>query len=144
MAPMVRPLHLAIAVSGVSTTHIEQLRHRLAAIGHPDVPVIVADWHGLILHVDAAIAYSLEWRVEDLVGRPLTTIIPRRFHDAHHLGFSRFLATGERVLMERPLALWAVTRTGTELRIEHVITAIRAEDGWLFAAAIRTRGPDHA
>lgn len=105
-----------------------------------DTPLIVADQHGLIRYVDAALAHDLEWRVEDLVGRPLTAIIPRRFHDAHHLGFSRFLTTGERVVLERPLALWVTTRTGGELRVEHVITALRRPDGWLFGAAIRTRG----
>lgn len=143
LAPVVHPLHLAIAVSGLSAMHLEQLRSRLATIGRAGVPLIVADKHGLIFHVDAPIAHTLGWRVEELVGRPLTTIIPRRFRDAHHLGFSRFLATGERALMERPLALWAVTRTGTELRIEHVITAIRAGDSWLFGAAIDVRGADH-
>lgn len=123
-----------------TTMDLEQLRARLAAVARLDSPLIVADQHGLIRHVDVALARDLEWQLDDLVGRPLTVIIPRRFHDAHHLGFSRFLTTGERVVLERPLALWVATRTGGELRVEHVITAIRRHDGWLFGAAIRTRG----
>jgi PAS domain S-box-containing protein len=123
-----------------TTTDLEQLRARLAAVSRLVSPLIVADQHGLIRYVDAPLARDLEWQVDDLVGRPLTAIIPRRFHDAHHLGFSRFLTTGERVVLERPLALWVTTKSGGELRVEHVITAIRRLDGWLFGAAIRTRG----
>jgi PAS domain S-box-containing protein len=141
---LVHRLQFFITLSGVSTTDLEQLRARLATVTLTDVPVIVANRHGLILYVDPPIAHVLEWHVDELVGRPLTAIIPRRFHDAHHLGFSRFLATGQRVLMERKLGLWAVTRTGTELHVEHVITAIQSEAGWLFAAAIRVNGAGDA
>lgn len=123
-----------------STTDLEQLRARLATVSLETAPLIVADQHGLIRHVDPPLAHDLGWPVEDLVGRPLTAIIPKRFHDAHHLGFSRFLTTGQRSVMERPLALWVLTRTGGELHVEHVITAIRRADGWLFGATIRTGG----
>ena len=99
--------------------------------------LVVADQRGLIAHVDAPLARALGWRADELVGLPLTTIIPPHLRDAHHLGFSRFLKTHQPTLLERTLSLSVATRAGDELSAEHVITAIRIEAGWLFAAAIR-------
>jgi PAS domain S-box-containing protein len=101
------------------------------------VAVLVADHVGLIAHVDAPLAQALGWCAHELVGRPLATIIPPHLQDAHHLGFSRFLTTHQPMVLERRLTLSVATRAGTELSAEHVITAIRIETGWLFAAAIR-------
>jgi hypothetical protein len=128
-----------------SATDLERLRVRLARLTRTEAPPFVAaDAWGLITHVDRPLADALGWPVDDLVGQPLTAIIPRRFRDAHHVGFARFLSTGVPTLLDRPLAFWVATRGGQEWRAEHVITAIEGERGWLFGAVIRTEGVRHA
>lgn len=129
-----------------STTDREilaRLRMRLAELtqlAHPEI--VAADDRGLITHIDAPLARVLGWSAEDLVGRSLTTIIPRRFRDAHHIGFSRFLTTGEPRLLERAIALCVATRGGEEMRVQHVITAVRVGPRWVFAASIRPEAAD--
>ena len=124
-----------------STTDLEilaRLRMRLAELTELANPTIIAaDDHGLITYIDAPLARALGWSAEELVGRSLTTIIPRRFRDAHHIGFSRFLTTGEPRLLERTIALSVSTRGGEEMRVQHVITAVRVGPRWVFAASIR-------
>jgi PAS domain S-box-containing protein len=102
-----------------------------------DVPVIRADHHGFITAINDRFTEAYGWAAADLVGSPLTTIIPDIFHDAHHLGFSRFLASGVPTLLERALDLRIVTAAGTELVAEHFIVAERHDGDWVFAAAIR-------
>lgn len=136
---MVPPLHQYPYVTSIATTDLDRLRTRLFELTHDaDLQLVAADSYGLIVHVDPPLALALGWRDDELVGRPLTTIIPRRLHDAHLIGLSRFLATAVPTILERPLQLWISARTGEELRVEHVITAIRIDTRWLFGAAIRT------
>jgi PAS domain S-box-containing protein len=128
-------------VTSFAKTDLDRLRTRLFEITRDaGLQLIAADSYGLIVHVDPPLALALGWRDDELVGRPLTTIIPRRLRDAHLIGISRFLATDAPTILERPLQLWISTRTGEELRVEHVITAIRIDSRWLFGAAIRAEG----
>ncbi|NVB79849.1 MAG: hypothetical protein HOV81_15745 [Kofleriaceae bacterium] len=128
-----------------ASPHVDRLRARLATLTHHAVPsIIVANEIGLIEHVDPELARSLRWRVDQLLDQPLTTIIPRRFRDAHNLGFSRFLMTREPTLLDRPLGLWVATASGDELRAEHVITGMLVERGWVFGATIDVVGEEVA
>jgi PAS domain S-box-containing protein len=102
-----------------------------------DVPVISADHHGFITAINDRFHEAYGWAMSDLVGKPLTTIIPRRFQDAHHSGFSRFLTTGIPTLLGQPLDLVIVTRDGSELVAEHLIVATEKDERWEFAAIVR-------
>ncbi len=101
------------------------------------VPSVIADHFGCITHVNKAFEAVFGWRAEEAIGKPLTIIIPRVLHDAHHLGFSRFLTTGQGTLLGRPLMLKAVTKDGRELDTEHLIVAERRGGQWVFGATIR-------
>lgn len=101
------------------------------------VPTIFADSLGMVVHVNGAFEKTFGWTAAEIRGKPLSVIIPRRFHDAHHLGFSRFLMTAKPTLMDKPLRLKAVTRDGREFDSEHLILAEKTAGGWLFGASIR-------
>ena len=101
------------------------------------VPVVVADQQGLITQVNARFEAVFGWQGQEIIGKSLTTIIPRRLHDSHHLGFSRFLTTGTPTLLNQPLRLQAVTKTGHEIDAEHLIVAEQRQGQWVFAATIR-------
>lgn len=99
--------------------------------------VVIADEDGLITYVNERFERDLGWNREEILGRPLLTIIPPRLHDAHHLGFSRFLLTGVSTLLDRPLTLSVMTREGKEVRAEHRILAEQVQGHWVFGATIR-------
>ena len=126
-------------MSDLTASELEQLRAKLAELTYPNSPLlVVVDHRGFIVQVDASLAVSLGWEPSALVGRPLSTMIPARFRDAHHLGFARFLATSERVVLDRRIvSLTVLHRDGRELAAEHVIIAVPRPDGLLFAASIR-------
>lgn len=102
-----------------------------------DAPVVIADQEGLIIEVNKPFQAVFGWSAEEIVGKPLTVIIPKSLHDSHHLGFARFLATGKPTLLDQPLRLKAVTKDGGEFDAEHFIVAQQAGGRWQFGATIR-------
>lgn len=105
-----------------------------------DVPVIAADHRGFITQINDQFREAYGWTAADLVGKPLPTIIPTRFHDAHHSGFARFLTTEIPRILGRPYELPIVTKDGRELSAEHFIVASVSDGRWEFAALIRPLG----
>jgi PAS domain S-box-containing protein len=101
-----------------------------------DVPVIVANKFGLVTYVNHKFQEYYGWSEIDLLGKPLTTIIPQALHDAHNLGFSRFLITKTPTLLGKTLSLKIVTKDGKELNAEHCIVADENAGAWEFAATI--------
>ncbi|MFQ5381026.1 MAG: PAS domain S-box protein [Dehalococcoidia bacterium] len=102
-------------------------------------PVVVVDEGGLVVRVNEPFETAFGWRSEELIGRPLATIIPERVRDAHNLGFSRFLATSSPTILKQRLDLNVMNRAGEVLNAEHFIVAKRENEHWLFAATIVPR-----
>lgn len=130
------------AVMPPTPRDVERLRVRLTELTRQQDPqIVVADELGLIVHIDAGLARDIGWNPVDLVGQPLTKIIPPRFRDAHHFGFSRYLVTRRSVVLDRPLAFSVLHHDGRELPAEHVIVAVPTDEGVLFGAVIRAEPP---
>lgn len=87
--------------------------------------VVVADAHNEIVYLNEAAEQLLGWRPEELVGVPLTTIIPERFRAMHLESFARYAATGASSLLGRPVRLPALRSDGTEVGVELVVSGIR-------------------
>ena len=102
--------------------------------------VVLANSQGQIIAVNTPFSKLFGWAEAEIVGKPLTVIIPRNLHDAHHLGFSRFVTTGRPTLLNQALDLKAVTREGREFDAEHFIVAEKDGDQWVFGARIRPKG----
>ena len=102
-----------------------------------NLPVVIANEQGVITSVNKSFEDLFGWHRDEMLGKPLTIIIPKSLHDAHHLGFSRFLTTGNPTLLNKPLKLKAVTKDGKEFNAEHYIVAEKENDKWVFGATIR-------
>ncbi len=78
------------------------------------------------------------WSEAEAVGKPLyTTIIPERFRDAHRRGLDRFRKTGVGVVLNRPLELAGVHRSGREFPVEFSISHVRRDRRDYFHAFLR-------
>jgi PAS domain S-box-containing protein len=101
----------------------------LAGVLHqlPDV-VIVAGRDMNITYVSAASEALLGWPPGELVGQPLTVLIPERLQSPHLAAFHRFVGTGERRLVGgHPVRLPALHRTGAEVTVDLLLR--ETEDG---------------
>lgn len=100
-------------------------------------PVVLTDQEGFISYVNDSFKTVFGWSSEEIVGLPLEVIIPTSLHDSHRLSFSRFVMTEKSHVLNHPLLLKAVTKDGKEFESEHLITAHKQGEHWLFGAMIR-------
>lgn len=105
-----------------------------------DIPVVEVDGQGVFLFVNERFCKVFGFSREEILGQSLTTIIPTHLHDAHTMGFSRFLSTEKPTLLGQPLKLKAVNKNGEELEAEHFIIAEKIGQQWHFAATIKPLG----
>ncbi len=119
---------------------IEEIKRRV------DEAVICSDHDGRVNDVNAAFTTLFGWGREEILGQPLTAIIPPQLRDAHLLGFSRFLMTNTSPLFSRPMLLKAIDKGGRIFDTEHFIVAENRGGRWSFAASIRPapNRPDQA
>jgi len=102
-----------------------------------DMPVIVADQEGFIRYINPTFTTYLGWQEEDVIGEPLTKVLPGSFRDAHNLAFSRFQATEQATVLNHPLQLKTVTKDQGEIVTEHFNIAEKLDNQWFFAAILR-------
>ena len=112
-------------------SHFTEVKNRV------DVPVVIANHDGFVTFINGEFTNIYEWKPEDLIGKPLTKILPKIFSDAHNLAFSRFQATEIVNVLNHPLELMTVTKSDREVLSEHFITAEKIDGIWHFAAVLR-------
>jgi PAS domain S-box-containing protein len=103
-------------------------------------PLILADQTGCVTLANQAAAGLLGTTVAELVGSPLTSLMPERFRDAHLAGFARLLMTGSAPLIDGPLLrVVALRRDDTEVEIDLSLGVIGTvgEPGFAVAATLR-------
>jgi len=105
-------------------------------MGRQDVPVVAGDEQGNITWVNDAFVEAFGWPQEEVVGGSIVSIMPAYMHDAHTLGFSRFLTMSAGRVLDQPLDLPVRHRSGRESRATHLIVAERCSGQWRFAATI--------
>jgi len=93
--------------------------------------IITADAHGNIAFWNRAAETIFGYPAEEIVGKPITTIIPERFHDAHREELARVASTGNTVEMV------GVRKDRTEFPVEISLATWRTTEGMLFTALLR-------
>jgi PAS domain S-box-containing protein len=101
---------------------LAELDYRRLLDALPDA-VIAADAANRVVYANGAAAALLGWPAEELVGRPLTTIVPERLRADHVAAFGRFIATHEARLVGRTTRLPALHRDGHEIEVELTLAA---------------------
>jgi PAS domain S-box-containing protein len=85
--------------------------------------VVAADDHNRLLAVSESAARLVGFSAGELVGRPVTTIIPHRLRQQHVAGFTRHLATGQARALGVELDLPVLCADGSEVVRRFLIQA---------------------
>ncbi|MGQ0536800.1 MAG: sensor histidine kinase, partial [Methanobacteriota archaeon] len=99
--------------------------------------IVSADAAGRITFFNAGAERMFGRPGADVVGSPLTVLMPARFHAAHTAGLSRFLSTGEAHVIGKTVELSGVRNDGTEFPFELSLATWTLGGGRFFTAILR-------
>ena len=80
--------------------------------------ILVMDDRSIILAANRAIERIFGYQADELVGKPMSVLIPERFRSAHRAGVERYLSTGKRNIPWSGIELPALTKSGREIPVE--------------------------
>jgi PAS domain S-box-containing protein len=108
------------------------------------VAAVTADRTGTILHANPATTGLLGWDPPQLIGAPITTLVPRRFLAVHRRAFAAWAADPEGRLDGHYLRLQALAADGAEVPIGMVLSPATGDGGeHLVVALVRPRDAEH-
>ena len=102
-----------------------------------DEPVLVCDEGGIITFVNALFGETFGWDETEAIGQPMTIIIPRDLHDAHNMGFARFLASESPKILNQHLTLKACNRAGEVFDADHFLIAEKIDGKWQTGGTVK-------
>ncbi len=80
--------------------------------------IILADGKGNIIAWNPAAQTIFGYREEDVLGQPLTMVMPERYRDAHRQGMARLAAGGEAHVIGTTVELHGLRKDGSEFPLE--------------------------
>ncbi len=111
-------------------------RYRAITENSPDA-IITADQKGNIILANNSSLSLFGYSREEIIGKPLTILIPETCKHEHFLGFSRFLKTGKARLVGKTYETVTMRRDGTEFPVELSLSSWQVGGKRFFTGIIR-------
>src|SRR3989441_11822100 len=99
--------------------------------------IVSADKRGHITYFNPGAERIFGYAARDVIGSPLTLLMPQRFHKAHRQGLSRFLSTGQARVIGRTVELVGQRKEGTEFPLELSLASWKAGGETYFTGILR-------
>ncbi len=119
-----------------SALRYSEENYRLVVETAPDA-VISIDERGAILFANPATAKIFGHDPTELIGKPLTLLMPEFLRELHERGFSRYLTTGQRHINWQGTELTALRKNGQEFPVEISFGELSREGHKVFTGFIR-------
>jgi PAS domain S-box-containing protein len=102
----------------------------------PD-PTVIVDADGDIVFANAQIREAFGYGPEELIGKPIETLLPERFREVHPEHRSSFSVRPKPRPMGAGLALFGLHKNGREFPVEISLSPVATDDGLLVVGAER-------
>ncbi len=102
----------------------------------PDASFLVDSAGGIVL-VNAEAARMFGYAREELLGKPVGTLVPERFRDAHAGHCADYVGRPRTRPMGAGLSLRALRKDGTEIPVEISLSPIETDEGTFVLGAVR-------
>ncbi|MBI4458993.1 MAG: PAS domain S-box protein, partial [Acidobacteria bacterium] len=100
-------------------------------------PIISANTEGNIIYWNQGAERTFGYGGSELIGKPLTLLMPERFHGAHRQGLRRYLLTGEAHVIGKTVELAGRRKDGSEFPLELSLASWKTSEGTFFTGVIR-------
>jgi PAS domain S-box-containing protein len=125
------------AIRDVSARRRVEGRFRALLEAAPDA-MVIADPGGRIALVNARAEQLFGYTREEMLGQPIESLIPARFHGAHRGHRSGYFRDPRvRPMGAGGLALFGLRKDGTEVPVEISLSPLESDEGMLAITAIR-------
>jgi len=111
-------------------------RFRILAVTANDA-ILSADARGHITYFNPGAERIFGLTSDEVIDRPLTTLMPERFREAHRAGLARYVATGEARVIGKTVELAGRRKDGTEFPLELSLATWKHGSEVAFTAIIR-------
>jgi protein-histidine pros-kinase len=99
--------------------------------------IVSANAAGDIIDINRAAEQMFGYAAGELLRRPLTTLMPERFHAAHRAGFDRYLTTRTERVIGRTIELAGIRKDGQEFPAELSLAVCDTAEGVIFTGIVR-------
>jgi len=99
--------------------------------------VVVSDRSGLIRFANTAFCEMFGYDAAEILGQPITLIVPDRMRGAHNAGMTNLAAGSKPGLIGKPVEVSALKRDGSEFPIEITLSAWTDSSGFWAGATIK-------
>jgi PAS domain S-box-containing protein len=99
--------------------------------------IVTADQSGLITEFNPAAERTFGYLHAEIVGKPLTQLVPPGLQQRHLDGFERYLKTGVASILGKRVETSALRADGTEFPVELAVVPTHSQDTLFFTAYIR-------
>ena len=100
-------------------------------------PIVSADSRGNIVYFNKAAQHAFGYEVTEVLGKPLTLLMPERFRDQHLFGMNRFIAQEESHTVGRIIDTIGKKKDGAEFPVELSLGSWTTLDGKFVTAIFR-------
>jgi PAS domain S-box-containing protein len=128
---------LATRAEGIAVALSEsEDRFRSLVASAPDA-IVVAEAQGYIVSWNPAAASMFQYGPAEVLGKPLTILMPMRYREAHEMGIERMRTTGQSKVTGKTISLRGLRKDGTEFPIELSLATWTGQDGSYYSGIIR-------
>jgi len=99
--------------------------------------IVVADHRGLILSWNRSASALFGYADEEVIGQPLTLLIPERYRHAHEQGLARMESTGKSRMIGSVIEVHGLRKDGTEFPIELSLATWKSRENSYYSGIIR-------
>ncbi|MGH2765550.1 MAG: PAS domain S-box protein, partial [Actinomycetota bacterium] len=114
----------------------DEERFQAVAENTPDAIVTVSS-DSVITYFNRGAEAMFGYRMAEIVGQPVTTLMPERYRRLHAEGMARYLATGETRVLGKTVELEGRRVDGSEFPLELSLSSWSTVEGAFFIASIR-------